>query len=93
MVTEDQVISILREIIDPHTNTSIYDMGLISDVVVSDDGVSLTFRPTSPFCPLGIQFAMNIKRRLIQLDGVDKAEVTVVGHIQEEYINQELSTQ
>ena len=92
MATEDQVISILREIIDPHTNMSIYDMGLISDVVVSDDGVSLTFRPTSPFCPLGIQFAMNIKRRLIQLDGVDKAEVTVVGHIQEEYINQELST-
>ena len=92
MATEDEVISVLKEIIDPHSNSSIYDMGLISELVVTDDEVSLVFRPTSPFCPLGIQFAQNIRRRLDQLDGVKKVAVRVVGHVHENAINEELSS-
>ncbi|UCE80991.1 MAG: DUF59 domain-containing protein [Methanobacteriota archaeon] len=92
MDKKDRVISALREIIDPHTNLNIYDMGLVSDVVVVGPRVSLTFRPTSSHCPLGIHFAMNIKRRLMRLDGIDEADVIVVGHSQDEEINRELST-
>ncbi len=91
MATEREVISSLREIVDPHTNLNLYDMGLISEMKVSKDSVSLTFRPTSPFCPLGIQFAHNIKRRLLRLKGVKKADVKVVGHIQEQMINRSLA--
>ena len=92
MPTEDRVISVLKEIIDPHTNMNIYDMGLISDLSVSDGTISLTFRPTSPFCPLGIHFAMNIKRRLEGLDGANSISVSVVGHVHEDAINEELSS-
>ena len=91
MPTEEQVISVLKEIIDPHTNMNLYDMGLISDISVSDDSISVTFRPTSPFCPLGVHFALNIKRRLEELDGAGKISVSVVGHAQQDAINQELS--
>ena len=89
--TEKEVIDSLKEIIDPHSNISVFDMGLISDLQVSDDSISLTFRPTSPFCPLGVQLAMNIKRRLKQLSGVKKANVKVVGHCQEGQINKTLA--
>ena len=91
MPTEEQVISVLKEIIDPHTNMSIYDMGLVSDLVVSEDSISLTFRPTSPFCPLGVHFAMNIKRRLKGLNNASRIEVNVVGHAHQDAINLELS--
>jgi len=91
MPTEDQVANILKEIIDPHTGMSIYDMGLISDISILEDRVGLTFRPTSPFCPLGIHFAMNIKRRLLALQGVKKVDLAVVGHIHEDMINREVS--
>ncbi len=87
MPTEDQVIAALREIIDPHTNMSIYDMGLISDISRDDDSVSLTFRPTSQFCPLGVHLALNIKRRMTELEGVRNADVKVVGHIEADKIN------
>ena len=90
MATEKEVIHSLKEIIDPHSNVSVYDMGLISDLKVAKDSVSLTFRPTSPFCPLGVQLAMNIKRRLEPLSGEKKADVTVVGHCQEAIINSTL---
>jgi metal-sulfur cluster biosynthetic enzyme len=92
MPTEEQVVDALKEIIDPHTNMSVYDMGLISDINVTDDDVSLTFRPTSPFCPLGIHLALNIKRRLAEIQGTKKAEVRVTGHIQEEQINRQLQS-
>jgi len=91
MPTEEEVISTLKEIVDPHTNMSVYDMGLISDLKVSNNAVSLTFRPTSPFCPLGIQLAMNIKRRLKALKGTDRADVKVIGHTQESQINKALA--
>ena len=90
MTTEREVILTLKEIIDPHTNMSVYEMGLISDIKVTSKSVSLTFRPTSPFCPLGVQFAQNIKRRLKDLKGIQKADVKVVGHVMEDLINKAL---
>ncbi len=87
MATREQVISTLREVIDPHTNVSVYDMGLISELKVTKDSISLTFRPTSPFCPLGMQLAQSIRRSVKMLKGVAKANVKVVGHIYEDQIN------
>lgn len=90
MPTEEQVVDALKEIIDPHTNMSVYDMGLISEIDVNEDSVSLTFRPTSQFCPLGVHLALNIKRRLMGIEGTKKANVKIVGHTQEDLINEEL---
>jgi metal-sulfur cluster biosynthetic enzyme len=63
---------------------------LISEIKVTGKSVSLTFRPTSPFCPLGIQLAQNIKRRLEELEGVRSVDVTIVGHVMEDQINKTL---
>jgi len=91
MTTEDEVIAVLKEIVDPHTNINVYDMGLIQNLAISGNKVSLTFRPTSPFCPLGIHLAMNIKRRLKALKGVKQADVKIAGHTMEDAINQALA--
>lgn len=90
MTTEKDVIIALKDIVDPHTNVNVYDMGLISQIKVSKGSISLTFRPTSPFCPLGPQLAQNIKRRLEEIKGVQKATVKVEGHVWEEHINKSL---
>jgi len=92
MPTEEEVVKTLKEIIDPHTQMNVYDMGLISELKVTKDNVSLTFRPTSPFCPLGVHLAQNIKRRLMDLKGVKRAEVKVTGHVQEKVINESLAS-
>lgn len=87
MTTELEVIGALREVVDPHSNINVYDMGLISDLSVEKDTVRLTFRPTSPFCPMGMHLAMSIRHRLLALKGVKKAHVKVVGHVYESAIN------
>ena len=90
MPSEREVISVLKEIGDPHTDMNVYDMGLISDIKVTKTSVSVTYRPTSPFCPLCSQLALTMKKRFEQLEGVKKATVKVVGHIHEAQINRVL---
>lgn len=87
MPTQKEVIAVLKEIEDPHTNTNLYDMGLISNIKATKTTVSLTYRPTSPFCPLCSQLAMIMKNRLEQMKGVKKVTINVVGHVYEERIN------
>ncbi len=91
MVEEEKVVNALKEIIDPHTGTSVYEMGLIKDLKVEGNEVSLIFVPSSPFCPLGVQLSMQIKEKLEGLEDVDKVKIKVEGHIQEKELNEMLS--
>jgi len=91
MDKKEIVIEVLRGVLDPHTGVSVYDMGLISDLVVRDDSVDLTFMPTSPFCPVGVELAKAIRDNVMSIEGMKVCNVKVVGHIRADQINQELS--
>jgi len=94
MPEKKEVIERLKQVMDPETGTDVYSMGLISDIEVQDDSVSLTFTPTSPFCPMGVQLAVNIKKSLAGMDGLeeDDIDITVEGHLNSEEINEKLAS-
>jgi len=81
----------LRSVLDPHTGVSVYDMGLVSELVVSNDSVSLTFMPTSPFCPVGVELAKAIRDRVLAMEGMRSCNVKVIGHIRADEINEALN--
>ncbi len=93
MPTEKEVIEKLKEVMDPHTGMDVYSMGLISDLELDDESVSLTFTPTSPFCPMGVQLAVQIKKSLAELEGMESKDVnvTIQGHLQADEINKHLA--
>jgi len=91
MDKKDEVVEVLRGVLDPHTGVSVYDMGLISEIVVSDDTVSLTFMPTSPFCPVGVELAKAIRDHILSIGGMKSCNVKVVGHIRADQINAALN--
>ena len=91
MDRKDFVVEALRGVLDPHTGVSVYDMGLVSDLVVGEDSVSLTFMPTSPFCPVGIELARAIKDQVLTVEGVKKCDVKVVGLVKADEINSALN--
>lgn len=93
MDKKELVAEVLREVIDPHTGVSVYDMGLVSELMVKDDSVSLTFMPTSPFCPVGIELAKAIREKVLSIEGMKRCDIKVVGHIRADQINKELSAQ
>ncbi|MFW6196860.1 MAG: metal-sulfur cluster assembly factor [Thermoplasmatota archaeon] len=94
MPTKEEVVEELKNVVDPHTGTDVYNMGLISNLEVNDDSVSLTFTPTSPFCPMGVQLAVQIKKNLSQIDNLDTdgIDITVEGHMQSDQINEKLAS-
>jgi len=87
----DKAIEALKVVIDPHTGLSVWDMGLIHDMEFDEGIVSLTFIPTSPFCPLGIQLAISIKKELVKMEGITKVNVTIEGHMNAREINEMLT--
>ncbi|MBE3047188.1 DUF59 domain-containing protein [Candidatus Bathyarchaeota archaeon] len=91
MDKKDEVVEMLRSVLDPHTGVSVYDMGLISEIVVSNDTVSLTFMPTSPFCPVGVELAKAIRDHILSIGGMKSCNVKVVGHIRADQINAALN--
>lgn len=93
MDRNEQVVEVLRSVLDPHTGVSVYDMGLVSELVVKGDAVSLTFMPTSPFCPVGIELAKAIRDGVLGIEGIKSCNVKVVGHVRADEINKELSGQ
>jgi len=86
----ERAIAGLKCVIDPHTNISVYDMRLISDLKADEEEITMTFRPTSPFCPLAFDLARSMIGEMWELDGPKVVRVTVVGHYQEDNINKAL---
>ena len=91
MTLEEDVIEKLQAVIDPETGIDVYKMNLIENLSVSEEGIAiLTFVPSSPFCPLGIQLAFAIKEAVKSVPGVEEVTVTVDNHLQAEAINRML---
>jgi metal-sulfur cluster biosynthetic enzyme len=90
MVSEIEVVEKLKTIMDPHTGKSMYDMELISDLAIKGDEVTLTFEPSSPYCPIGVQLAQALKSGVESIVGIEKATGTVKGHVKADAINEEL---
>ncbi len=94
MPEKEEVIERLKQVMDPETGTDVYTMGLISDLEVDEGAVGLTFTPTSPFCPMGVQLAVKIKKSLAGMEDLDEdsIDITVEGHLNSEEINKKLDS-
>ncbi len=78
----------LEEVIDPGTNLNVVDMGLISELTISDDStVSVVFRPSSPVCSLAFVLAANIKKALEEVEKVSCVHFRIVDFVRADELN------
>jgi serine O-acetyltransferase len=52
MVTRDEVLSSLRDVIDPEIGVNLVDLGFIRDVEIAEDRIEVRMVLTMPGCPL-----------------------------------------
>jgi metal-sulfur cluster biosynthetic enzyme len=78
MVTEDQVMEALEEVIDPELGLDFPALGLIYGIEVEDSEVFITFSLTTPACPIGPQVSEQIREFVGELDGVEKVHPKMV---------------
>ncbi len=78
MQLKEKIETALRQVIDPETSLDVMRMQLVNNIKVDDDGsVSLTFIPSSPYCPLGFQLAISIYEAVKKVDGVSQLKIAV----------------
>jgi FeS assembly SUF system protein len=75
----DAIIEALKDIYDPEIPVNIYDLGLIYNVEVTDDGHAVvTMTLTTPHCPVAESMPMEVELRVGSVPGVGHAEVNLV---------------
>ncbi|HVU27130.1 MAG TPA: metal-sulfur cluster assembly factor [Verrucomicrobiae bacterium] len=77
-IDEAAVLETLHQIIDPEIGVNIVDLGLIYGVGIADGMVRVKMTLTTPGCPMHDSISWGVKNALLQLEGVDDAEVEIV---------------
>jgi metal-sulfur cluster biosynthetic enzyme len=82
-IAEESVYAALRQVQDPELMVNIVDLGLVYEVRVSELGegrakIAVKMTMTSPACPAGPQLIHETRDAILDLAGVDDAEVEMV---------------
>jgi metal-sulfur cluster biosynthetic enzyme len=77
-LTTDQVKLALRRVKDPELNLNILDLGLVYDIRVEGNAVSIDMTLTSPGCPSGPEIMTDAERHLRAIPGVGDVSVNLV---------------
>ncbi|MHC4960076.1 MAG: SUF system Fe-S cluster assembly protein [Planctomycetota bacterium] len=73
------IIEEIRTVFDPEIPVNVYDMGMIYEININDEGhahVKMTL--TSPACPVAGSLPPEVEQKVAGVDGVTRAEVELV---------------
>jgi len=83
MVTQDDIIAVLKTVEDPELFLDIWFLGLIYVIDITDEesggvnvNIEMTF--TTPLCPAGPQLVNEVKTKVGAVEGVNEVGVQVV---------------
>ena len=73
------VVEALKSIYDPEIPVDIYELGLIYDVDISEDGDAvITMTLTTPHCPVAESLPNEVELRVLSVPGIRDAVVNLV---------------
>ena len=78
MVTKAQVLNALKKVYDPEFPISVVDLGLIYDVKIAKDRVSIKMTLTNPGCPMSAVITNMVREKVESLKGVKEAAIELV---------------
>lgn len=74
----DKIVEVLKTIYDPEIPVDIFELGLIYDVMVSENNdVKILMTLTSPNCPVAETLPVEIEEKVKTLEEVKSAEVEI----------------
>jgi FeS assembly SUF system protein len=76
---EDAIVAALKTVYDPEIPVDIYELGLIYQMDIGDDGaVSVKMSLTAPACPVAGEMPGMVARAVADVDGVGEVDVELV---------------
>jgi metal-sulfur cluster biosynthetic enzyme len=78
MVTKEEILDTLKTVSDPEIGVDIVNLGLIYELNVNQDVVSIKMTMTAPACPVTDWILAEAQRRVEDLPGVKEADIELV---------------
>ena len=76
---ETKIVDALHSVYDPEIPVDIYDLGLIYDTKIDEEGkVSITMTLTAPGCPVAGEMPVMVERAVATVEGVSSVSVELV---------------
>jgi metal-sulfur cluster biosynthetic enzyme len=64
MVTQQEILEGLREVVDPELGASLVDLGMIQEVLVEEDRIHVKMVLTIPGCPLAGYLLAKVREKV-----------------------------
>ena len=76
ITTEIEIIEVLKTVYDPEISSNIYDLGLVYEINISDEGyVKVTMTLTAPGCPVAGEIIAEVDSKVRAVKGVTDVNV------------------
>lgn len=76
---KDRIIEAIKTVYDPEIPVDVYELGLIYDIDVQEDGqTAVRMTLTSPMCPVAESLPMEVHEKIMLVDGVTDVDLQVV---------------
>jgi FeS assembly SUF system protein len=76
---EPLVVEALRTVFDPEIPVSLFELGLIYDLVIDDHGhVKVIMTLTAPTCPVAEELPGMVERAIKSIDGISEVDIDLV---------------
>ncbi|PRY99816.1 SUF system Fe-S cluster assembly protein [Marinilabilia salmonicolor] len=76
--TETDIVKVLKTIYDPEIPVNIYDLGLIYEVEVREEGkVKVVMTLTSPNCPVAESLPEEVYEKVLSVEGVKEVDLNL----------------
>lgn len=76
---KEAIIDQIKTVFDPEIPVDIYELGLIYEIEINDEGVVFVkMTLTSPACPVAESLPMSVQEKIIAVEGVEDVDLRVV---------------
>jgi metal-sulfur cluster biosynthetic enzyme len=77
MVEKEQIIEVLKKVVDPEINYDVWSLGLIYNIGIEGSKVKILMTFTTPMCPYGPQLLDDVRRHVSSVSGVGEVDVEI----------------
>lgn len=78
MATKDEILEVLKGVIDPEIGINIVDLGLVYDVRIIEKEIVVTMTLTTPGCPMHSSISEWVEKVITQLEPEASVSVNLV---------------
>ena len=92
VITEELVLEKLSHVMDPELHRDLVSLGMIKNVIIDGNNVSLTVELTTPACPLKDKIRADVVDALNSIDDIGEIHIDVTGRVRADGQKREIMT-